>query len=124
MATARRTDRLRDQIKEIVAEVIQRRVKDSHIGFVTIIDVKVTNDLREATIFYSVFGDSITQKSTNRSLDKAKGFIQSELAKQLSIRKVPILSFKVDKSVEQGTRIEELLTQIHKEDERTRKDKE
>jgi ribosome-binding factor A len=118
----KRIDRLRDQIKKVVAEIIQRKLKDTHVGFITVTDVKLTSDLSEATIYYSVFGDTVTQKSTNRALDKAKGFIQTELAHEISIRKVPILSFEVDRSVEHGLRIEELLNQIHEDDERRKRD--
>jgi ribosome-binding factor A len=118
----KRIDRLREQIKEIVAITIQQKLKDSHVGFVTVTDVTLTSDLAEATVFYSVFGDSLAQKTTNRALEHAKGYIQSEVARQLSIRKMPILSFKVDRSVEQGLRIEELLNQIHEEDERKKDD--
>jgi ribosome-binding factor A len=120
----KRIDRLRDQIKEVVAEIIQRKLKDTHVGFVTVTDVKLTADLSEATVYYSVYGDTLTQKETNRALDHAKGFIQSELARQISIRKVPTLSFKVDRSVEHGLRIEELLNQIHEEDDRRKDDTE
>jgi len=120
----KRIDRLRDQIKEVVAEIIQQKLKDTHVGFVTVTDVKLTADLSEATVYYSVYGDTLTQKTTNRALDHAKGFIQSELARQISIRKVPILSFKVDRSVEHGLRIEELLNQIHEEDDRRKDDTE
>ena len=120
----KRIDRLRDQIKEVVAEIIQQKLKDTHVGFVTVTDVKLTGDLSEATVYYSVYGDTLTQKTTNRALDHAKGFIQSELARQISIRKVPILSFKVDRSVEHGLRIEELLNQIHEEDDRKKSDTE
>jgi ribosome-binding factor A len=118
----KRIDRLRDQIKEIVAQIIQQKLKDTHVGFVTVTDVKLTADLSEATVYYSVYGDTVAQKSTNRALEHAKGFIQSELARQMSIRKVPILSFKVDRSVEHGLRIEELLNQIHEEDDRRKDD--
>lgn len=117
----KRIDRLRDQIKEIVAVTIQQKLKDTHVGFVTVTDVTLTSDMTEATVFYSVFGDALAQKATNRALEHAKGFIQSEVARQISIRKMPTLSFKVDRSVEQGLRIEELLNKIHEEDER-RKD--
>lgn len=118
----KRIDRLRDQIKEIVAETIQRKLKDTHVGFVTVTDVKLTADLAEATVFYSVYGDTLAQKATNRALEHARGFVQSEVARQLSIRKTPTISFKVDRSVERGLRIEELLNQIHEEDERRKDD--
>ncbi len=122
--TFKRVDRLRDQIKEVVASIIQQKLKDKHIGFVTVTDVELTADLSEATVFYSVYGDALTQKATNRALEHAKGFVQSELARQISIRKVPTLSFRVDRSVEHGLRIEELLNKIHEEDERRKSDTE
>lgn len=123
MASIKRTDRLRDRIKEVVSEIIQRKLKDPHVGFVTITDVAVTRDLREATVFYSVLGDTLTQRSTNKALESARGFIQSELAREIRIRKIPIISLKVDRSAEQGARIEMLLSQIHEEDEHTETDK-
>ena len=120
----KRIDRLRDQIKEVVSEIIQRKLKDPHVGLITITDVTVTSDLSEAIIYYSVYGDTLTQKSTNKTLEKAKGFIQSELSHQIKIRKVPILQFKVDRSIERGLRIEQLLNQIHEDDERRKDDNE
>ena len=117
MPGGKRTDRLRDQIKEVVSEIIQRRVKDPHVGFVTITDVELTKDYTEATIFYSVYGDSLSRRSTNRALEKAKGFIQSELSRELRIRKSPIIRFEIDRSIEQGIKIEQLLDQIRKEHE-------
>ena len=115
--SVKRTARLGDQIKEIVSILLQSKIKDPHLGFVTVTDVTVTGDLREATIFYSVYGDTLAKKNTNRTLQRAKGFIQSELARQLHIRKAPIISFKIDHSIEQGDKIEQLLNQIHQEDE-------
>ena len=118
MAGVRRVDRLRDQIKEFVSEIIQSKLKDPHIGMVTIIDVKLTSDLRQATVFYSVYGDALKRKMTNKTLEKAKGFIQSELARKLQIRKAPLLELKIDQSTERALRIEQLLEQIQREDEK------
>jgi ribosome-binding factor A len=122
MASGKRTDRLADQIKEVVSEIIQRKVKDPHVGFVTITGVTLTRDLRDATVFYSVFGDTVAQKSTNRALESAKGFIQTELAREVRIRRIPQINFKVDRSAEQGARIESLLNQIHEKDEHSKDD--
>lgn len=112
MGDVKRTDRLREQIKEIVSEIIQRKLKDPHIGMVTITDVEVAKDLSEAIIYYSVFGDTYTRQASNKALDKAKGFIKGELGKVLQIRKVPTLRFEVDSSLDRGLRIQELLNQI------------
>ena len=115
MADLKRTDRLRVQIKEIISEIIQRKLKDPHVGMITITDVTVTRDLSEAAVYYSVFGDVAVRRSTNKTLERARGFIQSELGKVLHIRKVPNLRFEIDKSIDQGLRIQELLDQIHKD---------
>lgn len=112
MADAKRTDRLRVQIKEIISEIIQRKLKDPHVGMITITDVTVTRDLSEAVVFYSVFGDTLVRKETNKTLDRARGFIQSELGKTMKIRRVPSLRFEIDKSIDQGLRIQHLLDQI------------
>ncbi len=118
MSDFSRVDRLRKQIRDVVSEIIQRRVKDPNIGIVTITDVELTGDLREAKVFYSTLGDEETQRSTGRALKKALGFIQSSLARELRIRKAPIIQFKEDRSAERATRIQELLEQIHREDEK------
>lgn len=112
MADAKRTDRLRVQIKEIISEIIQRKLKDPHVGMITITEVTVTRDLSEAVVFYSVFGDTQVRRETNKTLDRARGFIQSELGKTMKIRRVPSLRFEIDKSVDQGLRIQHLLDQI------------
>lgn len=118
MSQFSRVDRLRKQIQDLVAEIIHRRVKDPKIGIVTITDVELTGDLREAKVFYSILGDESTQRSTSRALRKAHGFIQTELARELNIRKAPLIEFKIDRSAERASRIQELLEQIHQEDER------
>jgi ribosome-binding factor A len=118
MSEFTRVDRLRKQIQDVIAEIIQRRVKDPHIGMVTITDVELTGDLREAKVYYSTLGDETTQRATNKALKKALGFIQTQLAHELRIRKAPLIEFKVDKTAERAGRIEELLEQIHQEDER------
>ncbi|MCK4857686.1 MAG: 30S ribosome-binding factor RbfA [candidate division Zixibacteria bacterium] len=122
MAAVRRQDRLRDEIKKAVSEIIQTRMKDPHIGFVTVTDVELTKDLQFAKVFYSVYGDTTSQRETNRSLQKARGFIQSELGQRIRVRKLPTLQFEIDHSAERGMRIQELLNQIEKEDDNSRQD--
>ncbi len=115
MADAKRTDRLREQIRECLSEIVLRRLKDPHVGMISFTEVLLSRDLSEAKVFYSVFGDAATRRSTNKTLERAKGFIHSELGKMLKIRKVPTLTFEIDKSIEQGVRIQQLLEQISKE---------
>lgn len=113
----RRAERVSDQIKREVSQIIERLLKDPGIGFVTITGVEMTDDLREAKIFYSVLGNEQKKKDTKIALERATGFIQAEIGKRIRIRHTPIISFKYDKSIEYGAHIEELIKKIHQEDE-------
>jgi len=117
-----RKDRLADQIKRDIAVILQNVVKDPNIGFVTITDTELTNDLRYAKIFYSVYGDEETKAKTGKALSKSIGVIQSELAKRINIRKAPLISFHLDESAEYGAKMEKLFKQL--EDERNESDHE
>lgn len=113
----KRAERVSDQIKREVSQIIERLLKDPGIGFVTITGVEMTDDLREAKIFYSVLGNEQKKKDTKIALQRATSFIQAEIGKRIRIRHTPIISFKYDKSIEYGARIEELIKKIHQEDE-------
>lgn len=115
MTPAGRIERLQDQIKKIVSEVIQGKLNDPHLGFITITEVELSKDLKHAKIFYSVYGDTDSQRETSKSLRRATGFIQRELAHEIRIRKLPAIVFKADNSVTRGLRIQELLDQIEKD---------
>lgn len=104
-----RARRLADRIKVIVAEMIERRIKDPRLGFVTVTDAYVTNDLREATIFYTVLGDVREQEGTAIALNSAKGLIRSEVGKQTGVRYTPSLEFIADAMPENARHIEELI---------------
>jgi ribosome-binding factor A len=80
-----RARKLADRIQVIVAEMLERRIKDPRLGFVTVTDVKVTGDLREATIFYTVLGDQVEREATAQALASATGVIRSEVGKQTGI---------------------------------------
>lgn len=112
MAATGRVERLQDQIKKVVSQVIQKKLSDPNIGFVTVTDVEVTRDLKHAKIFYSVYGDTRSKQDTAKALKKARGFILRELAREIRIRKIPEIVFAPDNSVERGLRIQELLKQI------------
>lgn len=111
-----RQSRLGDQMRKVIAEIIARKLRDPQLGMVTITDVELTKDLSQAKVFYSVLGDADVQQRSAKSLRKAVGFVQSELGRAIRIRKVPMLEFVVDHSVERGLRIQELLNQIERED--------
>lgn len=110
-----RANRVGEQIKKELSDIIQREVKDPRIGFVTVTAVEVTGDLQQATAFITVYGDEAEQDVTLEALDKAKGFIRSEIGKRIRLRKTPELIFKLDESIEQGNRIEKLLRELNGE---------
>jgi len=109
MADTARAHKLADRIHEIVAEALEKRVKDPRLGFVTVTDTKVTNDLQHATVFYTVLGDAEAQQSSAAALESAKGVLRSEVGKRTGIRLTPTLEFVADAIPENAAHIEELL---------------
>jgi len=109
MADTARSHKLADRIHEIVAEALEKRVKDPRLGFVTVTDTKVTNDLQHATVFYTVLGDAEAQASSAAALESAKGVLRSEVGKRTGIRLTPTLEFVADAIPENAAHIEELL---------------
>lgn len=116
MVDSKRIERLREQIKAMISEIIHAQLKDPDVGMVTVTAVELTRDLSEAKIFYSVLGDVLTRKKSKRALERARGYIQTQLAGALHIRKSPTVSFVVDKSTDHAMRIQELLDQIKREE--------
>ncbi len=106
---AARVRRLADRIKVIVAQTLEQRIKDPRLGFITITDVRVTNDLREATIFYTVLGDEAERTATAAALESAKGILRSEVGAGTGVRFTPTLAFMVDALPDTARHIEELL---------------
>ena len=109
MADTARARKLADRIREIVAEALEKRVKDPRLGFVTVTDTKVTGDLQHATIFYTVFGDAEDHTATPAALESAKGILRSEVGRRTGIRLTPTLEFIADAIPENAAHIEELL---------------
>lgn len=112
-----RARKVADRIREIVASLLEFRVKDPRVGFVTVTEVRVTGDLREATIFYTVLGTDAERDGTAAALESAKGMIRSEVGKQLGIKFTPTIEFVLDALPEGAARIEELLQQARAADE-------
>src|SRR6185437_13783706 len=104
-----RARKLADRIKVIVAETLERQVKDPRLGFVTITDARVTADLREATVFYTVLGDEAARADTKAALESAKGVLRSEVGKQTQVRFTPSLTFILDGVQDNVRRIDELI---------------
>lgn len=106
-----RVRRLADQIKFVVAEMLERRIKDPRLGFVTITDVRLTNDMREASVFYTVLGDEEEREATAAALASAKGLIRSQVGQTTGVRFTPTLAFIPDAIPENAAHIEDLLKQ-------------
>ena len=111
-----RHDKIAEAIKQEVSVIIHDKLKDPRVGFVTITRVELTNDLRLAKIFYSVFGKDQDYKKTKSALDSALGYIRSLVAQRLSLRLAPELMFKEDRSTEYSVRIEEILREVKEKD--------
>ncbi|HET8718385.1 MAG TPA: 30S ribosome-binding factor RbfA [Nocardioidaceae bacterium] len=113
-----RVRKVADRIQVIVAQMLERRVKDPRLGFVTITDVRVSGDTQNATIFYTVLGEEDDLPSTAAALESAKGLIRSEVGKQLGMRHVPTLEFVHDALPENARHLDELLAQVRESDAR------
>ena len=100
-----RVRRLADQIKFIVAELLERRVKDPRLGFVTVTDVRLTNDMREASVFYTVLGTEEERAGTEAALASAKGMIRSEVGRITGVRFTPTITFVADAVPENAAHI-------------------
>jgi ribosome-binding factor A len=109
MSDTARARKMADRIHEIVAEALEKRVKDPRLGFVTVTDTRVTGDLQHATIFYTVFGDAEEKTASAAALESAKGVIRSEVGRRTGIRLTPTLEFIADAIPENAAHIEELL---------------
>jgi ribosome-binding factor A len=109
MADTARARKLADRIHEIVAEALEKRVKDPRLGFLTVTDTRVTGDLQHATVFYTVFGDAEEKQSTAAALESAKGVLRSEVGRRTGLRLTPTLEFIADAVPETAAHIEELL---------------
>lgn len=109
-----KADKISGIIQKEVSEIIQFQLKDPKIGFITITDVSVTGDLSIAKIYVSFLGQKAREEAGMKALDRSKGYIRSELAKRMTMRKVPSLIFLVDDSLEKGNKIEKIIHEINK----------
>lgn len=108
--TVRRADRVADQVREAIAELLLRGdIKDPRIGMVTLTGVRMSDDLRHAKVFFSVVGDAATQKRTLAGLRSAAGFVRREVARRLQLRFAPEVMFEFDAGPERAQRVAELL---------------
>lgn len=112
MVDAARARKLADRIKVVVAETLETRVKDPRLGFVTVTDTRVTNDLQQATVFYTVYGDEQAKAGTAAALESARGVLRSEVGRQTGVRHTPSLEFVADAVPENAAHIEDLLARV------------
>lgn len=109
MADAPRARKLADRIQEIVARMLDTRIKDPRLGFVTVTDVRVTGDLQHATVFYTVLGTQEDRESSAAALASARGVIRSEVGRQTGLRLTPSIEFVPDAVPETAASLEEAL---------------
>jgi len=106
-----------EQMKRHINEIIGREVKDKKIGFITITGCEVTKDLSFCKVYYTVYGPGYSERDAAAALERAKGFIRSELAKRMSsMRKIPELIFVVDESTKYGNKIDTMLAELNRRD--------
>ena len=118
MVDVARARKLAVRIREIVAATLETQVKDPRLGMVTITDARVTPDLREATVFYTVYGDDVARADTAAALESAKGVLRSTVGKQTGVKFTPSLAFVADHVPEHAASIEDLLAAARAEDAR------
>ena len=116
MADHGRARKLAERIQQIVAQMIDTRIKDPRLGFATITDVRMTGDLQHADVFYTVLGDDEARAGTAAALESAKGLIRSEVGKQTGIRLTPTLDFHLDAVPETAAHLEAALLEAARRD--------
>jgi ribosome-binding factor A len=121
MADAARARKLAERIKVLVAEALERSVKDPDLGFVTITDVRVTPDLQNSTVYYTVYGTSEEKKKSSEIIERNRGLIRREVGRGLSIRLTPTIEFIVDEVPEVAAHLNDLLAQAKARDEEVHK---
>ena len=113
---APRNAKLADQIKVVIAQTLERRVKDPRLGFLTLTEVRLSGDNREATVFYTVLGDDAERAGTAAALESATGMLRTAVGQQLGIKFAPTLEFVLDATPESAKQIEDLLAQVQAAD--------
>ena len=108
----RRTERINDQLREEISDLLQRELKDPRLGFVTVTEVDVTPDLKYAKVYVSVLGHDAQWTASFQALDSARGFVWSWLRRHLDLRVTPEITFRPDRSMEHAAHIQSLLAEL------------
>ncbi len=114
MAT-RRQKQVAELLHQEISQLIQYRTQDPRLGFVTVTDVEISPDLRQARVYVTVLGNDVDAQSTLEGLASASGYFRRELGQSLALRHVPQLSFQLDTSLEYGMHIDKILDSIKQE---------
>ncbi|MFC6291652.1 30S ribosome-binding factor RbfA [Macrococcus epidermidis] len=110
-----RSERVGQQMKKEISEIINQKIKNPNVGFVTVTEVEVTGDLSLATVYVTVLGENHDRKKSLEALEKSKGFIKSEIAQRMDLRIVPELKFHYDESIDYGNKIERMIAELNKD---------
>ena len=113
MAQGSRSERVADQIRSELGDLLAREVHDPGLGFVTITRVQLTRDLQQARVFYTVLGDEEGRRQSNRTLHRALPFLRRQIGARLRLKRVPELQFIYDESIAGQDRIEQLINELH-----------
>ena len=116
MNPSHRTLKVADRIKVVVAQLLETKIKDPRLGFVTVTDARVTGDLQMASVFYTVLGDDDARAATAAALESAKGAIRSALGRELGLRITPSIEFFEDGLPESAKALDSLLARVHEQD--------
>ena len=117
MVDKARARRMAVRVRQIVAETLERQVKDPRLAMVTVTDTRVTPDLREASVFYTVYGDATARQESAQALASATGVVRSAVGKALGVRFTPTITFIADAIPENAASIAELLDEARRADE-------
>ncbi len=109
-----RSERVGEQLKKELSEIISQKIKDPRVGFVTVTEVEVTGDLSLATVYVTVLGNDKERRETLAGLEKAKGFMKTEVGQRMKLRIVPELKFVYDEAIDYGNKIERMIADLNK----------
>jgi ribosome-binding factor A len=116
MALTHRVERIQEQVREEVSQILATEVRDPGVGLVTVTRAKVTADLSLARVYWTIMGDAAERKKTAKALERVSGFVRHLLAERLTLRRSPEVKFQFDESVAAQDRIEQIIQEIHAED--------
>ena len=111
----KRSERVQELLLEEISTLIQRGLKDPRIGFTTVTNVDLSNNLKHAKVYVSVFGSESEQKNSIEGLIRASGFIRNSLGKKLHLKYIPVLEFILDGTAEHANKINKIINDLHPE---------